>query len=968
MLVHSQAWSLIYACCPSSFFAYNVQLGCSKVLEKGILSAICSRDACLKFMALCKKRQEAGLWIEELDLAAAEAGLVRPEAVNGPEKHDTWSEVQSELGDNKMEEVYDDGSVRSQANYHGEGRGYFVEESSHSDVQRRRGLQNDSVDINGDISSSYRVRGKPHQQSSVHQQHLDEGAGANYAQEGSGRYYSDDGLVGPRPSLWQQQAAPPPLKPPSVGKFTGSRLPNEPGYPDHAIPGDYRDAETGRLIRPRGTWSVQSPRQMPNYAHMSDAEAYESRPQYEASSRGNRGLAPGNYHGNQTGMQDGYFQQDQINDQHLSSAWQQPTHYNWQQSLRHLEGPGYASRAPPQGHADTQPSNEADYAGGTPANSSDWQAATPTKGQLTSKNDGHNPGPSYESSSKDLQSPTDVNNNRRLARRSSSPKRRSPSPMKRIQIGRNGQRRPGMVVIRNINYITSNSQDRSAEKDRNPKGSDEDEKGESDLETDSEGESLQRKAQSVRMSVQDAISLFEGKKREPGHGSKKKSGKKDTRRGSIESGGSLASQRSSFKRWSGVSDASSDQSQQVEDAQDISSGEVQSQLDQQMRSGDDAAFMSGKLATNPYPSEARHIASSGDGGTMWSADQFEAEFSADNVVPQKSALEDFSMYSNRDGRDSRSGESSYYNVEELQATNKSVQAEDVSMVLPARESSDVSRNLQQSGDIEEHQGTSSRRRPVADDSFILGDRAEPTKSGHAPDSRTLNPGELDFSLKDESQGASLYSAVDDSFMILARPPSQQDQVQNSWRTTIDMEPEPPTDRHRYVEAGEDSTKLYEPEDVFMIPERNANRDSIGRAWSDYDLAFGGERQQPEDDADVSAAGDVGSPKSEKGRFYDKYRERRDAKLREESGPKRAERDAKLKAMQEVLERRKAEMTARVGRTTERGNSLADAQARADKLRAYKAGLARSKKEKVRTKSCTSSSDYDNPANNSFVFA
>ena len=53
---------------------------------------------------------------------------------------------------------------------------------------------------------------------------------------------------------------------------------------------------------------------------------------------------------------------------------------------------------------------------------------------------------------------------RRSSQRSSSPRRRSVSPKRK---GSSGSKRSGMVVIRNINYITPNSQDHHPDTENN---------------------------------------------------------------------------------------------------------------------------------------------------------------------------------------------------------------------------------------------------------------------------------------------------------------------------------------------------------------------------------------------------------------------------------------------------------------------------------------------------------------------
>ncbi|CAK9863955.1 unnamed protein product [Sphagnum jensenii] len=99
-------------------------------------------------------------------------------------------------------------------------------------------------------------------------------------------------------------------------------------------------------------------------------------------------------------------------------------------------------------------------------------------------------------------------------------------------------------------------------------------------------------------------------------------------------------------------------------------------------------------------------------------------------------------------------------------------------------------------------------------------------------------------------------------------------------------------------------------------------------------------------------GETNSPQEPKGRFYEHYRERRDAKLREEPGSKRAEREAKLKAMHEVLEKRKEEMVACNNNNSkmvpEKLHSAAsvDTQLHAEKLHNFKPELAIGRKSKV----------------------
>ncbi|KAE8667164.1 putative Sequence-specific DNA binding transcription factor [Hibiscus syriacus] len=66
----------------------------------------------------------------------------------------------------------------------------------------------------------------------------------------------------------------------------------------------------------------------------------------------------------------------------------------------------------------------------------------------------------------------------------------------------------------------------------------------------------------------------------------------------------------------------------------------------------------------------------------------------------------------------------------------------------------------------------------------------------------------------------------------------------------------------------------------------------------------------------------------RGKFYEKYMQKRDAKLREEWGSKRAEKEAKLKAMHDSLEQSIAEMKAKFS------GSVSSARRRAEKVRSF----------------------------------
>ncbi|XP_010937292.1 uncharacterized protein [Elaeis guineensis] len=83
----------------------------------------------------------------------------------------------------------------------------------------------------------------------------------------------------------------------------------------------------------------------------------------------------------------------------------------------------------------------------------------------------------------------------------------------------------------------------------------------------------------------------------------------------------------------------------------------------------------------------------------------------------------------------------------------------------------------------------------------------------------------------------------------------------------------------------------------------------------------------------------------RGKFYEKYMQKRDIKLREEWGSKRAQKEAKMKAMHDSLERSQAEMRAKFAGPAG-GQDLTYSSRRAEKFRSFKASSSLKNKDQT----------------------
>lgn len=80
--------------------------------------------------------------------------------------------------------------------------------------------------------------------------------------------------------------------------------------------------------------------------------------------------------------------------------------------------------------------------------------------------------------------------------------------------------------------------------------------------------------------------------------------------------------------------------------------------------------------------------------------------------------------------------------------------------------------------------------------------------------------------------------------------------------------------------------------------------------------------------------ELGLSDDSRGKFYERYMQKRDAKLREEWSSKGTEKEAKLKALQDRLERSRAEMKAKFSGFSDSNDSVSTARRRAEKLRSF----------------------------------
>ncbi|XP_077230847.1 uncharacterized protein LOC143863934 isoform X2 [Tasmannia lanceolata] len=157
-----------------------------------------------------------------------------------------------------------------------------------------------------------------------------------------------------------------------------------------------------------------------------------------------------------------------------------------------------------------------------------------------------------------------------------------------------------------------------------------------------------------------------------------------------------------------------------------------------------------------------------------------------------------------------------------------------------------------------------------------------------------------------------------------------------------------------------------PEEVTptQLSEKNHVREPSGSSSSglefDTNLLMRVVDNQGSDNSSKQKLAGLGSPDDSRGKFYDRYMQKRNAKLKEEWGSKRAQKEAKMKAMHDNLEHSRAALNATFAGSADRQDSPLHARRRAEKMRSFNAHTSMKSKEQQPAESFESEEEEDLP--------
>ncbi|KAJ7564800.1 hypothetical protein O6H91_02G034000 [Diphasiastrum complanatum] len=584
-------------------------------------------------------------------------------------------------------------------------------------------------------------------------------------------------------------------------------------------------------------------------------------------------------------------------------------------------------------------------------------------------------------------SQSDASTIKRGMQRSSSPRRRSSSPLRK-QGGRPNVpniKRSGVVMIKNINYIAPDVLDNSSTTKSRNKRKDVEERESNELrhlQSANDEQMLAKQVESMSIRVQDAIKLFESKENPIRRHSANKGGKKVKPRSLKESGESDFSENVSFSTLSGArSDTKSSNRQNLVDSLDA--GEEINSCSEEKLIGQDTSQTNDTVS---FPKDLRtdlSMETGSDFDLSPSMNDLSDLTSYDITLPErhvqnisKRILPEHESepatvqqsigntdYSTTEESSALPDEGTYYFLERSSLLNDSDSgkydqrhaailerkiAQDP-IVSPERIRSSCNGNDGSSSGFDFESGlVNGVTLSQNEDVFLIPERVGELASNH-PWNLTNIPDMEQTDFEDDT-----YSTVkknqevvlDESFMVPARV-TPTSQLEASQRATVDAEFEhqdtvsnPVNKLENNVVKDDETFATSAPFEIHMMPQRKSGHLPRSRTdHLDYDL-------QVLDEADKKYQ------LKDEHQFVDEmstplvgHNEKGDGRCLGQQGTTRKERQARLKEMQDVLEKRKAEITAKGAKLPDKPNLLLEAQSRAEKLRAFKANLAKEKQEK-----------------------
>lgn len=460
-------------------------------------------------------------------------------------------------------------------------------------------------------------------------------------------------------------------------------------------------------------------------------------------------------------------------------------------------------------------------------------------------------------------------------------RRRSSSPTRQVQIGRTGSRRSNSVVIKSINYF-QDLPNKDTGSYRELRSSDSDD-AESDHIDNNISESAQKPERTRRLSVQDAIHLFEKKQnemRQSGGEGIRKFGKLENRRFSSETGNS--NEKVFLRRWSGASDTGLKIStlKQVKDGnqnQTTFLPSPRSKLDEKASLSESKGQSSQTEVGNQSSVEETHQC------------QFGPLANSNQGVEEKKDAGFTLLADHIDKTDDL-----YVSSCSAQMSNTD---QDLMPVVMQMNNTGVNKNELIQTSSQKLQMASFHVRQESKDSCVSS-HMRSKSSGCEP--------MVTFSLK-----------------------TTQPKSSNKWREEIGekanqlealfaahklrSQSQRASNQEKMHMAKKETSIGAEPDNLLTMPVQNTGRESLGSSWTN---GVDSDMQALMNIVDVNHVNNgcqeelcFVNDQEFRGKFYDQYNEKRDAKLRDEKTTKRAEKEAKLKAMQEVLEQRQAEMAA-----------------------------------------------------------